>query len=339
MVKTYGNNTGGPGEPGDYIYLMLKTLLKSVIAAVMVATLVLIIAIRIVAPGLPRVVGPPVIQQEEQFRWDGPNELALRNADGIVRITKSSGNAIEGTARIRIYLREPGYESEATLHAADMVHITKEEKRVEIISETTTRPDFLEVYVDYEFRIPPGVDLDIVNDNGNVWIGDGAGEVSVQGRNADIVVERPRGAVEASTLNGRIRADFLPDGAVLDTVNGNIYAHLEGGALEATTTNGAIVLHMLGSDPKEGHLRSQNGGITVAADNHMPLSVDAHTEYGSVRSDLPVDVTQGMEGRQRLIGYVGNDDSPYPPAKLHIETLNGNIWLTHARRSSRRMDN
>ena len=306
--------------------MSFASLLRSLATALLVAGLVLAFTIRVVARGLPRVVGAPAVAEERECAWPGTPTLRLRSTDGTVRVFSHSGDEVLAEVRIRVYERESDRREESRSYAEGLVAVRESEGVLEVTSEPGDRPDFLEVYVDYVLRVPRGTALDIESSNGNVWIAQGCGGVRVRGGNADIVVTGPSGEVDVETVNGRIRLDDAPEGGRLRTVNGHIYAHVLGGGLMADTTNGAVVVHLLTPQVDACELTTRNGGITVTLQEGCPVTVDAHAKHGVVRSDFPVDTSQGLQRRRQLRGTIGAGGT-----RLVLQTLNGNVWIAKGR--------
>ncbi|MEA3364910.1 MAG: DUF4097 family beta strand repeat-containing protein, partial [Candidatus Hydrogenedentes bacterium] len=243
-----------------------------------------------------------------------------------VRIWPQKADEIAVKAAVRIYLIERGNKAVAQAYAESLFKVSADQHKVEVVTEPVERPDLLEMRVDYDVFVPFGTDLRVSNANGNVDIAAGAGCVEIQGRNADIFVRKPAGMVTAKTTNGRINIMDASEGALLETVNGNIYAHMRGGAISADTTNGAIVAHVLDAQVDRAELNSMNGGITLVLDERCSASVEARTMHGGIRSDFAVDTSSGVQRRHHLRGNIGSGRT-----LLHMQTLNGNIWLARER--------
>src|SRR5690606_5266227 len=107
-----------------------------------------------------------------------------------------------------------------------------------------------------------------------------------------------------------------------ETVNGNVYTHMLGGSLWASTTNGAIVTRILQPEVARCNLSSLNGGITVSLAEGCSARMDASTERGIVRSDVPVRYTEGGNRRRHLRGDIGDGRT-----MVSMETVNGSIWI------------
>ncbi len=299
----------------------MNPLLKSVLTAATVTVMVLACSIVFIAPQLRMsVVGAPAVQEQRHYAFDNVKRLQLENNDGALRVRSHDGDAVEVEAHITMYTYSPEDEPMAREYMESVLVPETANGALTLISEPGERPGELEVFVDYTIHVPFGTDLHINNGNGNVWVGRGSGQVTVQGRNADIEVFAPEGEVTARTTNGRIRVLEAPQGADLETVNGNVYAHMRGGRLRADSTNGAVVARVLDAGVEACDLTSRNGGITVIL-SEPSAEVYAETGRGSVQSDLPLS-PEAVTQRRYMRGVIGGGET-----QLNLDTLNGNIWI------------
>jgi hypothetical protein len=302
--------------------LQMRSFLRSVFAASIIASAVLAFSIGVLASNLPDAVGGPDISDSRDLRLPAARSLYLLNEDGAVQIYTHDFDEITVQASIKAYNRGSVEESVLQGFVRSLVTVNALADTLRIVTEPDERPDNVDLRVDYVINIPVGTDVNIEGSNGNVWVSKGCGDVSVRGRNTDIEITEPRGVVEAQSTNGRIRVFDAPEGAQVRTVNGNIYAHILGGTLNAATTNGAIVARVLDSDVVECSLSSQNGGITILMNDDCTATVDAVTDRGVVKSELPIDVTAGLQKSRHLKGTIGSGHT-----MLKMDTLNGNIWI------------
>lgn len=135
-------------------------------------------------------------------------------------------------------------------------------------------------------------------------------------------VKVPRGVrLEASTVNGSIRATDLTGDAALHTVNGGIDVSTSG-TVEAQTVNGDIDAR-IGRADWTGTLefKTVNGSVTLTAPGTLSTDVDAQTVNGAVDSDFPITV-QGRLQRRHLRGTIGSGGR-----SLELETVNGAITI------------
>jgi len=297
--------------------------LRSLVAAGIVAAVVLWFSVQVLAPNLPRIVGPPQVHEHREFRLPSAPRIHLLNDDGAVQVHATSHQGIRVQADVRVYAQSSSSKMLAQVYAASLIYTTADAESVRIVTEPRERPDDLEVRVDYNLLVPSGADVRVEGSNGNVWVSKGCGQVTIQGRNTDIDITEPSGTVEAHSTNGRIRLVDAPTDAMLETVNGSVYAHILGGTLRATTTNGAIVARVLNPHVKTCDLTTQNGGITVILDDRCSARIDAETGRGAITSDFAVATPPDSPKRHRLRGLIGEGR-----IGLKMATLNGNIWIT-----------
>lgn len=139
--------------------------------------------------------------------------------------------------------------------------------------------------------------------SGRVSIADIAGHVSLMSRSGGATIERVRGDVSAETRSGRLEARAISGVAELQARSGSIEARAIGGELRARTHTGSIVIADPGGAVKaQAHtgavrfsgrvqgdceLRAHTGSIQMAVDPEYPFFIDAESEIGSVRSELP----------------------------------------------------
>lgn len=299
--------------------------MRSLITALLIAATVLLFSVRLLAPLLPPVVGPPDMRDARSLKFPDSNELRLHNADGAVHVRTHPDAAYAEIAievDIRAYFRSGQKVPDARAYVASLVEAHSSPELLDVVTEPSDRPMDMDIRVDYSIVVPQGTDIEVVGSNGNVWISKGCGRVTVRGGNTDIEIVEPAGPVIAQSTNGRIRVVDAAHDTVLETVNGNIYAHMRGGSLQATSANGHIVARVLERDVKAFDLTSQNGGITIVLRDDCSVVLEASTGRGIIRSDFPIDGKTGIQSRRHLRGSIGGGDT-----KLNAETLNGNIWV------------
>jgi DUF4097 and DUF4098 domain-containing protein YvlB len=293
-----------------------------VAVAALIAAVVQGFSIGVLAPRLPRVVGPPDVVKTKTYRISGAPLFRLTNADGAVVVETHAAPDINILARVKAYTREADRVHDASAYVDNAVVVNVTPEAISVVTEPDERPDYLELRVDYSIVLPEGTDVVVEGSNGNVRIARGCGAVTVVGGNTDIDINRPSGNVVARSTNGRIRLWDASASATLETVNGNVYTHMRGGSLWASTTNGAIVARLLRPDVIQCTLSSLNGGITLTLANGCSVRMDASTERGMVRSDLPIQYTEGGNRRRHLRGDIGDGMT-----KVSMETINGSIWI------------
>jgi Putative adhesin len=139
--------------------------------------------------------------------------------------------------------------------------------------------------VHYKLRVPTGIALrkiDVVNSN--------------------ITIRDVSGEVEASSVNGSIRATGLASSAHLKTVNGNIEV-----SLASATGNRTI------------HTKTVNGSCKLALPDAIAADVEASTVNGHVKCDFPINALTST--RTKLQGQIGQGKE----ASIEARSVNGNI--------------
>ncbi|MCP4645414.1 MAG: DUF4097 family beta strand repeat protein [bacterium] len=298
--------------------------MRSIITAFVIAGLVLVLTVRVVAPMFPPFVGKADVAKEWDGSWQGKGSLFLDNPDGFVLVTADDRSDIKVHAEIKAFAWERGNDDVIREYVESLMDVTEDEQSVRLTTEPAERPDSLDLLVLYTVHVPRGTALDIRSDNGNVWIREGCGEVSVVGSNSDVRVEKPTGKLSVQTVNGRIEASSLPEGATLKTVNGNVKAAIVSGHLAAETTNGFVHARLLGPTVTGCDLTSQNGGIKVVVSDGCDVDVRARTRQGTIASDIEFD-SLAVQNRRNLNGVTGAGT-----ARLTMATLNGDIELVRS---------
>jgi DUF4097 and DUF4098 domain-containing protein YvlB len=126
-----------------------------------------------------------------------------------------------------------------------------------------------DVNVDFEVRLPRGLNLFAKTVNGSVEVRDIGGDVRAHTVNGKIVVAA-RGNVEAHTVNGSIQA-----------------------TMGETSWRGAREFHTV------------NGGITLELPAGASTDVRAHVTNGEITSDFPL-MVRGKIDRRSLDATIGN---------------------------------
>jgi hypothetical protein len=119
-------------------------------------------------------------------------------------------------------------------------------------------------------------------------------------------VRVPRGVnLVARTVNGGIEATRLSGNVVARTINGGIEVSTAGIA-QAYTVNGSIDATLGTSDwNDEIAFRSTNGSVVVGFTGALNARVDAATVTGDIETDFPLEV-RGRFMNRRLSGTVGS---------------------------------
>ncbi len=298
--------------------------LRSVGTSATLGAALLVLSIELIAPRLPPYAGPPDLRASRSLTLPASQTLRLDNPDGAIRIMTTDGVSEIGVdVEIKMYALNDRADRPALERYLDSLVLTQSGAGdLSITTEPLKRPESMALQVAYTVHVPRGTHIDITGSNGNIWVGEGCGEVRIHSGNADIEILEPRGAVIAQSTNGRIRVVDATKSTTLQTVNGNILVEVRDGVLEASSINGKTKTHVLDPSVSGCVLNSENGGIEVLLGNDVSFTVDATAQRGSVRTDFAVEGAGGRRTTRRLRGTVGEGET-----KLNLTTGNGNIWL------------
>jgi hypothetical protein len=216
----------------------------------------------------------------QDFRWHGAlangKTLEVRGVSGRVRAVRATGAEAEVTATKRGRRNDPAEVEIKVEEDADGVTICALYPTKRGVRSGECRPgrgnghDMKEtdVSVDFEVRVPAGVD----------FVG--------------------------ATVNGDVVATDLPADARVSTVNGDVDV-TAGGTAEGTTVNGSIRARV-GRAAWTGTLEftTVNGGITVTLPADLDADVEATTVNGAIDSDFPITV-QGRIRPREFHGRIG----------------------------------
>ena len=120
----------------------------------------------------------------------------------------------------------------------------------------------------------------------------------------DFEVRVPRGVDFAGrTVNGRVTATGLTGDVRAHTVNGDVRVTTAGTA-EASTVNGSIDVAMGRANWDVLEFETVNGSITVELPSSVDSEVHASTVNGGIDTDFPLTV-RGKWGPKRMTGTIG----------------------------------
>jgi DUF4097 and DUF4098 domain-containing protein YvlB len=227
----------------------------------------------------------PEQQTTDEFRWSGTlpagKAIEVRGINGNIDAQASSSNQIEVVAHKRSRRTDvSAVQIKVVEHAGGVTicaqYPTEDGSYTPCDVEETSKGSgrksdvqIKDVSVDFEVRVPQGVDL------------------------------------EARTVNGDVSAKSLASNVTLRTVNGSIEVSTSGYA-EATTVNGGITAK-LGSANWTGPLNftTVNGAIAVDMPANLSTDIEATTLNGTIQSDFPLELQAGRNGKN-IRGKIGS---------------------------------
>jgi len=220
--------------------------------------------------------------QTPDFRWHGRlapgKRVEVKGVNGDVRAVAATGAEVEVTAAKHARRSDPEdvkievieHEGGVTICAVyPTPRRARKENTCEVGDSWHTNTEDTDVTVDFEVRIPAGVQFGGQTVNG---------EMSAEGLKAD---------VSASTVNGSVRVTTT-------------------GLAEARTVNGSVYVEMGRADwTNELEFSTVNGGLTLVLPAGLNTDVDASTVNGDLVTDYPMTIS-GRFGKRRMHGTIGS---------------------------------
>ena len=237
-------------------------------------------------------------QSGDEWRWTGrlnPDQLLqIKNVNGSIEADGVNGETIEVTA----------YKSGED----------KDQVRVELVNS----PEGITICAVY-----PG--------HGNrCEAGDSYHqEVHDVHAKVEFTLKVPRNLrFEATTVNGKVRAEELGRFVRASTVNGNVTVSTDAWA-KASSVNGSVHVRM-GRADWDGTLKisTVNGSIELEVPASLNTDVRFSAVNGSLESDLPLTISSqsGRWGPKKLEGRIGNGGR-----ELNVNTVNGSLHIRSGR--------
>jgi DUF4097 and DUF4098 domain-containing protein YvlB len=162
-------------------------------------------------------------------------------------------------------------------------------------------------------------DLEADTSGGSIHLRDIKGNTRVETSGGGITAANLEGPLHAQTSGGSIETDKVTGDMRLHTSGGGIHVREAGGRVDADTSGGSIEASFSRGNARGGTLESSGGGITVAVDPSVGLSVDARGN--SVSTDLPLTV-QGEYRRGSLRGTLNHGGE-----SLRLRTSGGSVRI------------
>ena len=223
----------------------------------------------------------PATAQTPDFNWHGRlapgKRVEVKGVNGDVRAVFTTGAEVVVTAAKHARRADPDdVKIEVVEHDGGVticaVYPTprraRRENTCEVGDSWHTNTEDNDVTVDFEVKIPAGVQFAGQTVNG---------EMSAEGMKAD---------VSAHTVNGSVRVTTT-------------------GIAEAGTVNGSVYVEMGRADwTNELEFSTVNGGLTLVLPATLNAEVDASTVNGDLVTDYPM-LISGRFGKHRMRGTIG----------------------------------
>ena len=162
-------------------------------------------------------------------------------------------------------------------------------------------------------------DLGAHTSGGSIHLRDLRGKSRVETSGGGIDAVHLEGPLQAETSGGSIHLEDVAGDADVHTSGGGIRIVNAGGRVVAESSGGSIDASFARGNARGGSIETSGGGITVAVDSGVGLSIDA--EGNNVKTDLPVRV-QGEISRRALRGTLGPGGE-----KLRLRSSGGGIHI------------
>lgn len=263
------------------------------------------------APVLALFLAPAVhaasAEKTEELTWDveAGTALSVTNVNGDIRLRPSA----DGKLHVKAAMKAKGSDAEEVRSALDRVKIKAEKVRGRLAVKADIPVDVkgggilsaifgkdVTVTVDYDLRLPKGVESVVETVNGEVDSLSTHNDLSVKSVNGAITIAEHSGSVTAETVNGALNVELARP--------------VRGGTIVLSTVNGAIELGLQAGSKAE---------------------VTAETLNGSIRADFDLPVSSRLVGSE-LEGQIGDGEGG---ASIKIESINGAIHIAKTGESAK----
>jgi hypothetical protein len=232
---------------------------------------------------------PPVAGGAGEFRYQkaltAPTRLEVKDVNGMVTVEPAAGDVLEVVAvksgrdatRVQVVAREEGG---AILLCA--LWPGQDAATCKLGSSPRGNDGNVDATVDFRIRVPARVS-----------------------------------ALNAITMNGRVRAAGVRGDADVSTMNGEVDVEATG-KIAARTMNGAM--HVRAAAGREVHLETTNGAIEVSLPAAATADVDASTTNGRISSDfvaVPPPALPAIHAARFKLGAGGT--------AISLHTTNGDV--------------
>jgi DUF4097 and DUF4098 domain-containing protein YvlB len=249
--------------------------------------------------------------RESDFNWSERISsgawLRVHTVHGDIRVVEGTGDRAEVIGRKR---GDDAAEMRVTsVRSGDDVTICAvwEGGQCDAEGITTTRKSWRDgdASVDFEVRLPRGVNIRAASGNGDVFVNGAHAEVRAASGNGEITVASTGGPVHASSGNGDIDVSQAGGEVVARSGNGDVRVTTRRGPVSAYSGNGSIDARMTTvSGAEDMTFRTGNGSITVELPASFEGEIDARLPNGRLESDFPLRVEGRLDPR-RLRATIG----------------------------------
>jgi DUF4097 and DUF4098 domain-containing protein YvlB len=173
-----------------------------------------------------------------------------------------------------------------------------------------------------------GGGIDVEDHTSDVVAHTSGGSISLAHIRGKAKIDTSGGGIHAREISGTLDAETSGGSIDVDDVKGDIHAHTSGGGIEireaggrvdADTSGGSVETRFAKGNARGGTIESSGGGVSVAVDPNVGLSIDA--SGSSVHADIPVTV-HGDISRHHLQGKLNSGGET-----LRVRTSGGSVRI------------
>ncbi|MCL6560219.1 MAG: DUF4097 domain-containing protein, partial [Firmicutes bacterium] len=155
--------------------------------------------------------------------------------------------------------------------------------------------------INLTLEIPPGLDIEVTNENGEVTADKIAARLNVRTSNGAVMIGGLDGDLEVRGENGRITVHDVGGKVRVSTGNGQIRVENPRGEVALDSQNGEIELSSDHPLDKTYSLRTKNGRIRFSLPKESNLEIEARTSHGQISGlDQEFSTGSGPAGSARL---------------------------------------
>jgi hypothetical protein len=235
---------------------------------------------------------------KKSFSREGISVFDIANVNGLTKlIPVSATSEIEVEAHIYVSILESHVESAAVEIRKIQVNIAKSETDPRALQVRVQYPEKRETFVvgawvDFFVKVPEGLEVRSVNNNGSLESGSMKGTLFARLVNGAFKSEGHTGTVEVESINGSMDIMESKGAFKLNTQNGNVNLFLDDGAIDIRTLNGSVnaAIKRLSGSSK---IQTTNGFVSVKCFEAPNFKVEGSSEIGTVTLDPSI--YQGTE--------------------------------------------
>ncbi len=269
---------------------------------------------------------------EKNLRLDPGGIFVLDSGEGSVTITGGSDSG----ARIVITSNRDDLEDLFEFHfdeSPGMARVTARKKYTFGWSRN--------IRLHFEVRVPAETSVDIKTGGGSVDIRNlrrgadlktSGGSIKVSELSANLMAHTSGGSIHLRRISGNAKVDTSGGGIEADSLGGSLDARTSGGSIRLQDVKGDLSVHTSGGsirieeaqgrvdakssggsvevrfalgNARGGEVETSGGGVRIGLDPSVNLNLDASTTWGSVKTDLPLQVSGTISG-SHIQGSLGS---------------------------------